>query len=107
MIELLLRAQAGVFRTSAYYPDHGLERITGYHEKQDERFALAAREASERHGVPILSVTELAISNPDNAGPAAVRASGRVCYPSAHRAVGALRALLDRADSVRRRAASP
>jgi acetyltransferase len=88
-------AQAGVFKSGPFHPEHGLERIVGYHEKQDERFAEAAREASERHGKPVLSVTELAISNPENPGPAAVRAAGRLCYPSAHRAVRALRALID------------
>jgi acetyltransferase len=91
-------AQARLFETGPFYPEHGLERIAGYHEKQDARFAAAAREASARHGKPVLSVTELAISNPDNPGPAAVREGGRVCYPSAHRAVRALRALVDRAE---------
>jgi acetyltransferase len=95
-------AQAEVFKSGRFHPDHGLSRIVAYHEKQDERFALAACEASQRHGKPILSVTELAISNPDNPGPAAVRGAGRVCYPSAHRAVGALRALVDRAEFIRR-----
>lgn len=89
-------AQAGVFQTGSFYPDHGLERISGYHEKQDARFAEAAIAASERYGKPVLCVTELAISDPGNAGPAAVRAGGRVCYPSAHRALSALRALVDR-----------
>ena len=89
-------AQAGVFQTGSFYPDHGLERISGYHEKQDARFAEAAIRASVEYGKPVLSVTELAISDPLNAGPAAVRAGGRVCYPSAHRAVSALRALIDR-----------
>jgi len=88
--------QAGVFRSGSFYPEHGLERIVGYHETQDARFAVAAREASERYGKPVLSVSELAISDPTNAGPAAVRAGGRVCYPSAHRAVGALAALWSR-----------
>ncbi|MEE3328178.1 MAG: hypothetical protein VX252_12650, partial [Myxococcota bacterium] len=89
-------AQAGVFETGEFYPDHGLERISSYHEKQDARFAEAAIRASERYDKPVLCVTELAISDPDNAGPAAVRAGGRVCYPSAHRALCALRALVDR-----------
>ncbi|MDG2335315.1 MAG: acetate--CoA ligase family protein [Myxococcota bacterium] len=89
--------QAGVFRSGNFYPEHGLERIVGYHETQDTRFAVAAREASERYGKPVLSVSELAISDPSNAGPAAVRAGGRVCYPSAHRAVSALAALWSRA----------
>ncbi|HIF97674.1 MAG TPA: hypothetical protein EYQ54_11720 [Myxococcales bacterium] len=97
--------QAGVFRTGHFYPDHGLERVVGYHEKQDARFAQAAREASERYGKPVLSVSELAISDPGNAGPAAVREGGRVCYPSAHRAVAALAALVERARFLRSRAA--
>ena len=33
-----------------------------------------------------------------NAGPLAVRDGGRVCHPSAHRAVAALRALVDYAE---------
>ena len=33
-----------------------------------------------------------------NAGPVAVRAGGRLCYPSAHRAVAGLRALADYAE---------
>ncbi|MDG2050816.1 MAG: acetate--CoA ligase family protein [Myxococcota bacterium] len=94
--------QAEAFESGPFYPDHGLERITQYHKTQDARFAEAAREASERHGKPILSVTELAISSPDNPGPAAVRSGGRVCYPSAHRAVRALRALVDWAEFQRR-----
>ena len=44
-------------------------------------------------GKPVLVATELGLSNPDNPGPAAVRASGRLCYASAGRAVAALDAL--------------
>ena len=71
-----------------------------YHESQDRRFAVAAREASERHGVPVLSATELVYGDRHygNSGPLAVREGGRVCYSSAHRAVGALRALVDWAE---------
>lgn len=91
-------AQAGVFRSGEFYPDYGLERIVDYHERQDGRFAQVARECSERHSVPVLSATELATVSPDNAGPAGVREQGRLCYPSAHRAVRALRALADYAE---------
>ena len=38
----------------------------------------------------MLTATELAVTHPDNAGPAAVRATGRLCYPTANRAVIAL-----------------
>jgi acyl-CoA synthetase (NDP forming) len=82
--------QAKLMRHGRFYPDHGLERIVEYHERQDRRFAEAAAEISERTGKPILTATELATADPDNPGPAAVRASGRLCYPSSNRAVVAL-----------------
>jgi acetyltransferase len=82
--------QARLMREGPYYPDHGLERIVAYHERQDARFAEAAAEISARTGKPILTATELAVADPDNAGPAAVRASGRLCYASSNRAVTAL-----------------
>jgi len=91
-------AQAGVFRTGPFFPDHGLDRIAGFHEKQDRRYAEAGRDASERHGVPLLAATELAVADPSNSGPDGVRAVGRVCYPSAHRAVRSLRALVEYAE---------
>ena len=82
--------QAALMRAGRFYPDHGLERIVDYHERQDARFAATAAEVSERYGKPVLTATELAVTHPDNPGPAAVRASGRLCYPSADRAVAAL-----------------
>lgn len=82
--------QARLMREGRFYPDHGLERIVEYHERQDARFAAAAAELSERTGKPILVATELATADPSNAGVAAVRASGRLCYPSGNRAVAAL-----------------
>jgi acetyltransferase len=81
---------AQLLRTGGFYPDHGLERIVAYHERQDTRFAQAAADISDATGKPILAATELAVSAPDNAGPATVRATGRLCYPSANRAVTAL-----------------
>src|SRR5436190_9433823 len=82
--------QARLMRDGPFYPDHGLERIVAYHERQDERFARAAAEVSDTTGKPILTATELAIAAPDNPGPATVRATGRVCYASSNRAVVAL-----------------
>jgi acyl-CoA synthetase (NDP forming) len=96
-------AQSAVLKSGPFYPDHGLERIASYHDKQDRRFAAAAAEMSDRYGVPVLSATELAIAAPDNPGPLGVREEGRVCYPSAHRAIRALRAMLDWAEYVRAR----
>jgi acetyltransferase len=82
--------QARLMRDGPFYPEHGLERIVAYHERQDARFAEAADEISRRTGKPILTATELAVADPANAGPATVRATGRLCYPSANRAVTAL-----------------
>ena len=82
--------QARLMREGAFYPDHGLERIVSFHERQDARYAEVAAEISERTGKPILVATELAVADPRNAGVAAVRASGRLCYASGNRAVTAL-----------------
>jgi acetyltransferase len=82
--------QARLMKEGRFYPDHGLERIVAYHERQDERFAEAAHELSVRYDKPILTATELAVADPDNAGPRAVRATGRLCYASGNRAVTAL-----------------
>ncbi len=93
-------AQAHAFRSGPFYPRFGLDRMAAFHERQDRRYARAAREASERHGVPVLTATELVYTDREygNAGPVGVREEGRVCYPSAHRAVRALRALVDRSE---------
>lgn len=93
-------ATAALFKGGAFYPDHGLERMADFHERQDRRYALAAAAASERHGKPVLTITELVYTDRGygNAGPLAVREAGRVCYPSGHRAVAALRALVDYAE---------
>jgi len=82
--------QARLMREGRFYPDHGLERIVAYHERQDERFAQAAHDLSLRYNKPILTATELAVADPDNAGPRTVRATGRLCYASGNRAVVAL-----------------
>ena len=55
--------------TGGFYPDHGLERIVAYHERQDARFAQAAADISDATGKPILTATELAVAAPDNPGP--------------------------------------
>ena len=86
--------QAAMMRRGRFYPDEGLGRIVEYHERQDERFALAAHEISLATGKPILTATELAVADPSNAGPATVRSTGRVCYSSANRAVTALEHLV-------------
>ncbi len=101
-------ATAHLFRQGPFWPEYGLQRIAEFHERQERRYAEAARDASVRHGKPVLSATELVYCDRDygNAGPLALRAAGRVCHPSAHRAVSALRALVHRAEHVRRIAGS-
>ena len=95
--------QARLMRDGPFYPDHGLERIVAYHERQDARFAEAAAAASDASGKPVLAATELAVASPSNPGPATVRATGRVCYPSADRAVRALEHLWQHARHRQRR----
>lgn len=82
--------QARLMREGNFYPDHGLERIVAYHERQDARFAEAAAELSTATGKPILVATELAIADPENPGPRTVRETGRYCFPTGNRAVAAL-----------------
>jgi acetyltransferase len=82
--------QARLLREGGFYPDHGIDRIVAYHERQDQRFAEAADELSKRTGKPILTATELAVADPENPGPATVRETGRLCYPSGNRAVTAM-----------------
>ena len=81
---------ASHLRSSPYFDSAELARICEYHERQDSRFAQAAADASARTGKPILAATELAVTQPANAGPATVAAAHRYCLPSADRAVRAL-----------------
>ncbi|MBW2725848.1 MAG: acetate--CoA ligase family protein [Deltaproteobacteria bacterium] len=87
-------AQAAAYSSGPFYPDHGLERIASFHNRQDRRYAEAARVASEEGEVPVLSATELVHTHPENPGPAGVGEQGRMCHASAHRAVSALAALV-------------
>ena len=77
-------------REGPFYPDHGLERIVAYHERQEQRYAVTASELIDELDKPILMATELAVAMPDNASVVAVREAGRYCYPSSNRAVDAL-----------------
>lgn len=95
--------QARLMREGGFHPGYGLDRIVAYHERQDQRFAEAVDELSRRYDKPILAATELAIADPDNPGPAALRAAGRLCYASGNRAVTALEHLYRYAEHRRRR----
>ena len=82
--------QARLMREGRFFPDHGLERIVEYHERQDARFAEAAHELSLATGKPILVATELSVADPANPGVARTKENGRLCYASGNRAVAAL-----------------
>ena len=82
--------QAALERRGPFYPEHGLERIVDFHERQDRRYAQAAADLSEMYGKPILLATELALTAPENPAVLATREAGRYCYPSSNRAVAAL-----------------
>lgn len=82
--------QARLMREGRFHPDHGLERIVEYHERQDSRFAQAAHDLSVATGKPILVATELAVADPGNPGVRTVRETGRLCYASGNRAITAL-----------------
>ena len=81
---------AAMMRSGKFFPDHGLERIVNFHERQDTRYGEAASEVSARTGTPIVVATELATSDPANPAPAALRAAGKLCHASAGRAVRSL-----------------
>lgn len=98
--------QADLMRSGPFYPDHGIERIVAYHERQDVRYAQAAASVSEATGKPVLVATELSVARPDNPGVRAVRESGRICYASSHRAVVALDHLWSRARWLQRHSSS-
>jgi acetyltransferase len=77
-------------REGPFYPGHGLERIVGFHERQEHRYTAAASALVDELHKPVLTATELATTEPDNAAVRGVVDSGRYCYPSSNRAVGAL-----------------
>ena len=82
--------QGRMEKEGPFYPEHGLERIVAYHERQDRRFAETAAAISSEVGKPILMATELSIADPANPAVQACRESSKLCYASANRAVTAL-----------------
>jgi len=89
--------EARLMREGRFWPGEGLERIVAYHERQDARFAEAAADVSDATGKPVLTATELAVTDPTNPGPRTVRETGRLCYPTSLHAVRALEHLWRRA----------
>ena len=89
--------QARMERDGPFYPDHGLERIVAFHDRQDHRYTATAAALADELGKPVLVATELAVTFPDNAAVRGVVEAGKLCYPSSNRAVGALDHLWERA----------
>ncbi len=103
MIHLGIGIQAGqanAFKSGPFFPGNGLDRIVEYHVRQDRRYATVAREVSEKHGKPVLTCSELVNTDRHygNSGPVGVKEEGRICYPSAHRAIAALAAMCEYAE---------
>jgi acetyltransferase len=88
--------QGRLEREGPFYPDHGLERIVAFHDRQDARYVEVALAASAASNKPVLIASELSVADPSNAAVSAVRDAGRYCFPSAERAVRALHFLNER-----------
>jgi len=88
--------QGRLEREGPFYPDHGLERIVAFHDRQDARYVEVALAASSASNKPVLIASELSVADPSNAAVSAVRDSGRYCFASAERAVRALHFLNER-----------
>lgn len=86
----ILSNTAAMMRHGHFYPDHGLERIVNFRERQDARYVQAAVDIAERTGTPVLVATELANTRPETPGPATMRTAGIMCHSSAGRAIRSL-----------------
>jgi acyl-CoA synthetase (NDP forming) len=89
--------QGRLEREGPFYPEHGLERIVAFHDRQDARYVEVALTASAASNKPVLIASELSVADPSNAAVSAVRDAGSYCFPSAERAVRALHFLNERA----------
>lgn len=92
---------AALMRRGQFSDFEDIDRICSFHERQDRRYAEAIVEASAAAGTPILAATELALSNPENPGPATLRQHGHPCYTSPAEAVAAFSALYARGKHLR------
>jgi len=94
--------QGRLEREGPFFPEHGLERIVAFHDRQDERYVTTAMDVSTTFLKPVLIATELAVADPSNAAVLAVSRAGRYCFPSAERAVVALNAMAERSNWLHR-----
>lgn len=82
--------QGKLEREGPFFPEHGLDRIVAFHDRQDRRYTSTAAELADALDKPILTATELAVTSPGNAAVRGLVESGKYCYPSSNRAVNAL-----------------
>jgi len=87
---------AALMRRGRFSELEDIERICSFHERQDQRYAQAIVDASAQTGTPVIAASELALSNPENPGPATLHANGHPCYTSPSDAVAAFAALYAR-----------
>ncbi len=84
---------ARAYRESPFMPDEGMERMAGFHERQEVRYANAAVEVSGRTGKPVIVASELGTGDPDNPGIATLRELGWPCFASPASGIAALDAM--------------
>jgi acetyltransferase len=82
--------QARLMREGPFHPDHGIDRIVGFHEGQDTKYAQRAVELSKQFAKPILIATELAHADQSNPGVERLRQLGIPAFSSARSVVRAL-----------------
>lgn len=92
---------AALMRRGRFADLESVDRISSFHERQDQRYAEAVVELSEASGTPVVAATELVIADPANPGPATLRRLGHPCYATPREAVAALSALYERGRAIR------
>jgi len=97
MLGMGIQSNTAALMRQGHFSDlEDIQRICAFHERQDRRYAEAIVEASASTKTPILAASELVVSNPDNPGPATLKAHGHPCYSAPVDAVAAFSALLAR-----------
>ncbi|MFV2038618.1 MAG: acetate--CoA ligase family protein, partial [Acidimicrobiales bacterium] len=81
------------YRESRFMPDDGMERMAGFHERQEVRYANSAVEASGRADKPVVLASELAVADSQNPGVTALRELRWPCFPTPASAIRSLDAM--------------
>jgi acyl-CoA synthetase (NDP forming) len=107
VVVLAIGIQANQARLEAagpFHPDHGLDRIVGFHTRQEVRYQETVAALLAETGKPILVATELAVCDPENPAVTTAIRLGHGCYASPERAITALARMRWYAEWRRRRA---